>query len=859
MKSFSWKVLLFVLLAFPLVTVAVEESHWSFLPPQRPSLPLIDNSGWCRTPVDYFVLQKQQQRSLKPSLQASRDVLIRRAAMDLTGLPPTRRQVESFQNDNQPGAWNRVVERLLASPRYGERWGRHWLDLARYADSNGFEFDFVRPHAWHYRDYVIASFNQDKPYDTFVREQLAGDEINRDDFSCWVATGFCRNGPTVGNQTLEKNRYEELHDVISATSEVFLGLTVGCARCHDHKFDPITQEDYYSLQAIFHTTGKRSHLLGSAEDRTNNSQWSARIRELRKKIKQLSNAPSRGDWQLRDGELHQRAIAPNIRIGFGDPDWTDYTVTLEFMKTSGTSEAFNFEAGIYLVLRASEFKNGLSLHLGASDNREHAIQREVNNSPALLAPRIAGSIQEERWYRLKVAVKGTSLQATIDDRPLFSVEDGNLPSGQVNLVNWLCQTRWRNLRITTPDGTLLQDGFLPIEQSLLPATSTVDFTRDSVNAEIASLEARIARLPIAMSITDDSPQPRETRIQLRGDYRQTGAIVGPGVPRSLAPEAIAFPPPAEGAVTTGRRSVLANWITAENNPLTARVMVNRIWQHHFGRGLVETPSNFGVMGSEPSHPGLLDWLAVEFMDSGWSIKQMHRLIMQSATYQQSSIQARHKAGDHPDPDATWLTRYSQHRHDAEVIRDRILWASRSLNQQMGGPGVMPRIHPSVVASSTTRKWPTVEEEGPGHWRRSIYILVRRSVMFPFLESLDAPVTTQSCDRRVATIVPTQALQMMNSHFVNDQAGLMARAILREHAGSPAAQVDKVYWRTLSRPPERAERKDCLQFLRMMADDHRQQLSGDHLSRDELASTIEARALEDLCHVAFNLNEFVFQQ
>ena len=544
MKFFSCKVLLVVLLAFPPATVAVEESHWSFLPLQRPPLPLIDNSDWCRTPVDYFILQRQQQRALEPSLQASRDILIRRAAMDLTGVPPTRRQVESFHNDSQPGAWNRVIERLLASPRYGERWGRHWLDLARYADSNGFEFDFLRPHAWHYRDYVIASFNQDKPYDTFVREQLAGDEINRDDFSCWVATGFCRNGPTVGNQTLEKNRYEELHDIISATSEVFLGLTVGCARCHDHKFDPITQEDYYSLQAIFHTTGKRSHLLGSAEDRTNNSQWSARIRELRKKIKQLSNVPSRGDWQLHDGELHQRAIAPNIRLGFGDPGWTDYTVTLEFMKTSGTSEAFNFEAGIYLVLRASEFNNGLSLHLGASDNREHAIQREVSSSPALLAPRIAGSIQEGRWYRLQVAVKGTSLQATIDDQHLFSVEDSNIPSGQVNLVNWLCQTRWRNLRITTPDGTLLQDGFLPIEQSLLPATSTVDVTRDSVNAEIASLEARIARLPIAMSITDESPQPRETRIQLRGDYRQTGAIVKPGVPRSLAPEAIAFPSPA---------------------------------------------------------------------------------------------------------------------------------------------------------------------------------------------------------------------------------------------------------------------------------------------------------------------------
>ena len=859
MTFLPWKTLLFVLLTLPLTTVTAEQSHWSLIPPQRPSLPLIENALWCRTPVDYFVLQRQQQRGLQPSLQAPRDVLIRRASMDLTGLPPTRQQVESFQNDNQPGAWNRAIELLLASPQYGERWGRHWLDLARYADSNGFEFDFVRPHAWHYRDYVIASFNQDKPYDTFVREQLAGDEINRDDFFSWVATGFCRNGPTVGNQTLEKNRYEELHDVISVTSEVFLGLTIGCARCHDHKFDPISQADYYSLLAIFHTTGKRSQLLGTAEDRRNNSNWEARIRELRKKMKQLSRTPARGDWQLHDGELQQRAMAPNVRLGFGNPDWTDYTVKLEFMKTSGTRQPFNFEAGIYLVLRASEFKNGLALHLGASDNREHAIQREVNNSPALLAPRIAGAIQEGRWYRLQVRVKGTSLQAWLDDQHLFSVENGNLARGQINLVNWLCQTRWRNLRITTPAGAVLQEGFLPINQSLLAAASTVDFTRDSLNAEIAGLEAQIARLPIAMSITDDSPQARETRIQLRGDYRTTGDVVEPGVPPALTPQAVAFPPSVEGATTTGRRLLLANWITAKSNPLTARVMVNRIWQHHFGRGLVETPSNFGLMGSEPSHPELLDWLAIEFKDSGWSIKQMHRLIMQSASYRQSSIQDKHTMGPRPDPDATWLTRYPQRRHEAEIIRDRILWASRSLNRQMGGPGVMPRIHPSVVASSTTRKWPTVEQEGPIHWRRSVYIFVRRSVMFPFLESLDAPVTTQSCDQRVATTVPTQALQMMNSHFVNEQAGLMARTILHDHAGSLAAQIELVFWRALSRPPDRAEKKDCLQFLRMMADDHRQQLSDDNLSQDELASTIEARALEDLCHVAFNLNEFVFQQ
>lgn len=827
-----------------------EEKHWAFVSPQRPALPTVAADQWSRSPIDRFILAELQRRKLTPAPRADKSRLLRRASLDLLGLPPTRAQVEAFLNDQQPGAWSRVIDRLLASPRYGERWGRHWLDLARYADSNGFEFDFVRPHAWHYRDYVIDSFNSDKPYNDFVREQIAGDEINPANFASWVATGFCRNGPTVGNQTLEKNRYEEFHDIISATSEVFLGLTLGCARCHDHKYDPIPQRDYYSMLAIFHTSTKREKMLGSKQDQLNNSRLSKEIRELREQLRKLTDKPNPGKWRLVDNTLVQEMTGNNVRTAFGDSSWKDYSLEVEVKKTSGTTEPFNFNAGIYLGIRTQDFGNGFLLHLGASDNREHEILREVNGAFVRLAPRVAGTIKTGQWYNLKLSVRERRLQAWIDQHLLFDITDKNFPAGKISFGNWLCQTEWRKLRITASDGTILQAGFPNLQASNLPPTPDTTLTRDSLNHDIKVREDQLAQLPIAMAITDASNKAKVTHLHQRGDYRQKGEVVGPGVPSALVDRPLPFPAAAEGQATTGRRTILANWLVDRQNPLAARVMVNRIWQFHFGVGLIETSSNFGLTGMNPTHPDLLDWLAVEFMENGWSIKHLHQLIMKSAVYCQvsNSRSPAMAANRSSDRQGHYLSRFPIRRHEAEVIRDRVLWASGALNLQMHGPGIKPRIHPGVLETSTTRKWPVIETENFSHWRRSSYVFIRRSVMLPLFESFDAPVTTQSCDRRISTTVPTQALQMMNDRFTNEHANLMAANITHAIPQETAKQIEAVYWRALARAPTQQELNDCQEFLAEMKSDHKQRGSDNP----------EQRSLADLCHVMFNLNEFVYQ-
>ncbi|MFL2869480.1 MAG: DUF1549 domain-containing protein [Pirellulaceae bacterium] len=840
--------------------VAQDSDHWAFNPVSRPAIPELTNDQWSLTPIDKFISRTHHQLDLSPSDMAQRGTLIRRLYMDLLGLPPSREAVEQFTSDDSPDAWSRLVDKVLASPHYGERWGRHWLDLARYADSNGFEFDFVRPYAWHYRDWVIRSLNIDKPYDEFVREQIAGDEINRADFESWVATGFCRNGPTVGNQTLEKNKYDELHDVISSVSEVFLGLTIGCARCHDHKFDPISQKDYYRMLAIFHTTGKRQHLIGTPEQTAAYKTLKAREKELNEQLKQLTNQASRGDWQINDGQLIQSAFTNNARIWFGDQQWSDYTLEVEFKKTKGTTESFSFNAGVYVSLRAKDYQSGYTVHLGASDNREHGIAYEQNGGIIPLAPRVAGSIHVNQWHKLKASVRGDRVQFWLDGELLFDLHDTHSTTGGISFGNWSCETQWKNLTIKRVDGELLLHSFVPITDCIEPEFRQADINSDVIKREISQIKRDLAGLPLAMSITDDSSTPRETHIHIRGDFKNEGELVSPGPPQVLEPIAIDFPEAKEGDSTTGRRRVFAHWITDKQNPLTARVMVNRIWQFHFGKGLVETPSNFGLTGFSSSHPQLLDWLAAEFVDHNWSIKHIHQLILNSATYKQSSNSRTRseKANRVLDPHAVFLTRYPKRRHDAEVIRDRILSASGAINLQMYGQGIHPRISESIIGTSTTRKWPTVEVEGPEHWRRSVYIFVRRSVLFPLLESLDAPVTTQSCERRMITIVPTQALQLLNNPFSNDQAYVMALDVVTSQRESIRDQVIEVYWRALSRHPDESEIRDCMDFVNLAIQLHKSQRNSD-LENDQHEHEIRVRALSDLCHTMFNLNEFAYHE
>lgn len=601
---------------------AKRSEHWAFQSVVRPAVPAVAGA-WPRTAIDAFVLQKLNQQALRPAPPAGRTELVRRVTFDLTGLAPTPEEVAAFVADDAPGAYEALIDRLLASPRYGERWGRHWLDLARYADSNGFEFDSDRPAAFHYRDYVIRSFNDDLPYDRFICEQLAGDELAPEQLETLTATGFCRAGPTNENQVNEKNRLDEMDDIISTTGAVFLGLTIGCARCHNHKFEPFSQRDYYQLLAVFNSCEKR----------------------------------------------------------------------------------------------------------------------EVNGRSC---------------------------------------------------------------------------------------------------------------------VQDTGCEPKATHLMLRGDHRSPGEEVSPGVPEVLAWLPARFEPAAPESKTTGRRTALARWIAAADNPLTARVIVNRVWQYHFGTGLVATSSNFGESGAEPTHPELLDWLASELVAGGWRLKPLHKLILQSATYTQAT--SHDPAGFQADPANRWLWRFPKRRLEAEVIRDRILQASGNLNPAMYGPGIHPRIDPAIIATGSTAKWPLVESEGPEHWRRSVYIFIKRSVLMPMLEVFDAPTATETCDRRLTTTVATQSLQMLNDPFINRQAAEMARRVLGEVAEDDlAAQAKRVYDLALSRSPTESQLHAATEFLKSQQDMHRRQFTEPAAAIDanQREALIRARALADLCHVMFNASEFIY--
>jgi hypothetical protein len=610
-------------------------AHWAFQPLSKAPLPEVKMKAWPRNDIDRFILAKLETVGLQPSAEADRATLIRRVTLDLIGLPPTPEEVGAFIHDESPRAYEALIDHLLASPRYGERWGRHWLDLARYADTSGFHNDLDRPYAWKYRDYVIRSFNDDKPYARFIAEQIAGDEVEGANEQTLIATGFCRNGPSNDDnmgktpEIIAQYRADQMDDVISTTSSVFLGLTLGCARCHDHKTEPLLAKDYYSLMAIF---------------------------------------------------------AGTERLG--------------------------------------------------------------------------------------------------------------LPSGATD-------------------------------------------AKDKKAADPAKL----------MALIETKPEVPLTHVMLRGLAANKGEEVSAAVPVVMTAKPLPFPKPGK---TSLRRRTLAEWIGASENPLTWRVMVNRVWQHHFGAGLVITPSNFGFSGARPTHPELLDWLAGQFIASGGKLKPLHKLMLMSATYrQQSGLVVRASARDsefqnglkpelQADPTNRLLSHMNKQRMEAEVIRDAVLAVSGKLNGKLGGPGIKPRIRAELLDASQRNKWPVLATEGAEHWRRSIYIYVKRQLLMPSMELFDAPTTTDSCALRTQSTVPTQALVLMNDEFVEEQSGYLARRAKAEAGDALPQIVERLFLLTLSRKPTEMRLQQSLDFLQTR----------------EQASDKET-ALKDLAHVLLNSSEFVY--
>jgi hypothetical protein len=719
---------------------ASERNYWAFQEVVKPPVPSVKDQTWTRNEIDAFVLARLEEKGIAPNPPADKVTLIRRATLDLTGLPPTPEEVQAFLNDNSPTAFAAVVDRLLASPRYGERWGRHWLDLARYADTEGFKADETRPFVWRYRDYVIESMNQDKPYDRFIKEQIAGDELYPEDPVARIATGFNRHWPDESNLANPILRRQEiLNDITDTVGSVFLGMTYGCARCHDHKFDPITHQDYYRLQAFFVNTRSEDEM--------------------------------------------------NLLIG---------------------EEARQYQE-----------------QLAKWESETHKTRAAMEE---ILAP-----------VRLEKMAEMVQLFPQEAQEVFFISPEKRTP------MQWQMYYRGRN-RVTPSDAALAKGLEGEAKQRY-----------EALQEELAKFDAiKPPDPPVTQAMIDASREAPPTHVLAVGVYDRPMDEVEPGFLTILDPGRAKIVPPPPGVNSTGRRSALANWLADANNPLTARVMANRIWHYHFGRGIVGTPSDFGVMGERVIDQKLLDNLAATFVEGGWRIKSMHRLIMLSNTYQQSS--AHRPEAAQVASDLWW--RFERRRLEGEVIRDSMLAVSGQLNLKMGGPGVFPPLPPGIVMpGSKYINWE--EEKDPGEAnRRGVYVFVKRNLRYPMFETFDFPDTHESCARRYQTVTPTQSLALMNDELVLGWAVALAGRVLNDSGVPVEAQVDRAYRLVHNRAPSDKERATISEFLQNQASILREQLARNDkvYVPESLPAGVEpahAAAFVDFCHALLNSNEFVY--
>ncbi len=611
-----------------------EHRHWSFQKRAHPDVPSFSDpadKAWVKTPIDAFILARLKKEGLRPAPKASKSTLIRRVYFDLTGLPPTPQEIDAFVRDKSPDAWAKLVEKLLATPEYGEKWGNHWLDVVRFGETDGFEYDTFRNDAWRYRDYVIQAFNSDKPYDQFIREQLAGDEIDPKNEITRTAAGFQRLGAVrknAGNQAVASSRNETLTEMTNIVGSALLGVTLGCARCHNHKFDPFRHTDYYRIQAYFAGTFENDFSLATPEQQ---SAWNAKNEEHEKEMKAVRD-------QMKD-------------------------------------------------------------------------------------------------------LKGPALEKM--------------------------QAKLAELKDNPP-----------------------------------------APLPAIFSVADDPSKATPIYTLARGDANNKGQQVGPRPLGVLLPEDV----PELPKDAAKPRLTLANWVVDSENPLTARVIVNRIWEYHFGQGIVGTPNDFGRMGLRPTHPELLDFLANQFIETGWHFKSMHRMILMSSAYQQDSIGASEKTAEEKDADDKLLWKFPRRRLEAEEIRDAALQVAGKLNLKMGGPSVIVPIDQELVNLLYKPSQWTVTPDESDHYRRSIYLLHKRNLRLPFMEVFDGPDFQISCPRREMSTHPPQALELLNGDFSNQMADALAERLVKEAGQDHAKQVDLAYRLAAGRAPSVKEKQLAVAFL-----------------------------------------------
>jgi hypothetical protein len=861
-------------------------SWWSLRPLQKPAVPKTRAAGWARTPVDYFILAKLEQNSLSPAAPADKRPLLRRVYFDLIGLPPTPEETEAFLQDQSPDAYEKVVDRLLASPRYGERWARYWLDVAHYAETHGHDQDRPRTNSWPYRDYVVRSFNQDKPYARFVNEQIAGDVLYPDDPQAVVAMGFLATGPwdesslrDIREDTIDRQvaRYLDRDDIVMTTMNTFVSSTVQCARCHDHKFDPISQADYYGLQAVFAGIDKADRIYDADRQRhVRRRQLLERQRAIERKDSALLAAMSEPEfgrqqaaWEKHRSEIAWTVLPPITMASSSNASALALQADGSVLATGHTPEA-----DVYTITaKALAGMTALRLEVLADDSlpqkgpgraadngnfhltdfRVSAVRDGKTNAVVLENPGadfnqkdfgIATSLDKDPKSGWGIYPEGgKSHQAVFEFRTppdpeatLTFVLEQNL--GRKHVIGRFRLSATTAAKPVSPSlapGHIAKILAVPVAQRTAEQAAEVGWyvLKHKTADELATLGP--PRL-IYAGTSDFTPDgsfkpaggPRPVHVLKRGDIKRPGELAIPG--------ALECVPGLEARFETGstndesgRRMALAQWITHSGNPLTWRSIVNRVWHYHFGRGIVETANDFGRMGAQPTHPELLDWLAVNFLENGGSLKNLHKLILTSAVYRQSC--AHHPKFARLDAGNRYLWRMNRSRLDAEALRDAILQITGKLDLTMGGPSAQQFVMTPGMHATPNVDYAKFDVDSAASCRRSIYRFIFRTLPDPFMDSLDCADASQLTPARNVSMTALQALAMLNNHFMVRQGEHLAERVSKME-NEIDQQIRAVYQLTLGRPPRQAELK-------------------------ELSAHARRHGMANVCRVILNSNEFMF--
>jgi mono/diheme cytochrome c family protein len=862
------------------------ELWWSFKPLAKPALPSLPNpKSPIQNPIDAFVLAKLNEKGLTPSPAAEKRTLIRRVTFDLIGLPPTPEEVEAFLKDNSPDAYQKLVDRLLASPRYGERWARHWLDVVHFGETHGYDKDKPRPNAWPYRDYVIRSLNDDKPYGRFVQEQIAGDVLFPGTIDGIEGLGFLAAGPWdfIGHVELPENkidgkvaRHLDRDDFVANTIGTFMSLTVHCAQCHNHKFDPITQEDYYRLQAVFAAIDRTEKAYDTdpaiAKKRAELEESRKRAAETIAKLEAAAKEKAGKELVAIDRQLAEaKQPAGGIRPEFGyhsaietnqdKAKWVQVdlgaSVKIESIVLRPCHDDFAMiGAGFGFPVRFKveicddpAFTKDVMLVGGATDKD----QANPGTTPVKL-PRVDASGRYVRVTATKLAPRQNDFVFALAELEVLAADGANLAAGKpvTALDSIESPVRWRKSNLTDgifapgPKASAEDLARLRTQRDELLAKSLTETERTALkaaNTERISAEKTLKELPASRRVAyigavhkgegffvgtgNAGGKPRPIHILPRGDVTKPGAEVGPGAIAGVPGinGRFALPP---NHTEADRRAALAKWLTAPANPHTWRSIVNRVWQYHFGRGLVDTPNDFGRMGQLPTHPELLDWLAADFRDNGQALKKLHRLIVTSATYRQVSTS--NAANEKTDADNRFLWRQNRRKLEAEAVRDSILFASGKLDLTMGGPSFQDFVIEKPEHSPHYQYHLHDPEDTKSH-RRAVYRFVVRSKQQPFMAALDCADPSLAVEKRNQTITPQQALALLNNRLAVAMAKHFAERVEKLAPDTPG-RITSAYRLALGREPTPKELA-------------------------ALAAYTTEHGLPNACRVILNLNEFVF--